>query len=311
MTKVLVTGGAGFIGSNLAAVLLTRGETVRVLDNFSTGRRENLEGLDKSGLEVVEGDLRDPCVVKDALRNIDLVFHEAAFVSAPLSLREPRTCYEINVRGTENLLEAAQQAGVRRIVLASSAAIYGDSTQFPLDEESRLQPLSPYAASKAINEISAGMYTRSFNLEVVALRYFNVYGPKQSLESEYAAAIPIFIRQLMDGKPITIYGDGEQTRDLVFIEDVVQANLLAASSKKAAGEYFNVCSGQEISMLQLVQILQEITGHRSDLRFEAARPGDILRSTGRPDKARSLLGFLPKVALRAGLKRTLDWMYPG
>ena len=206
--KYLVTGGAGFIGSHIVHTLLEQGASVRVLDNFSTGKRENLEELrqrfDQNRFEVLEGDIRDASIVEEAVRGVQVIFHEAAFVSVPQSMQEPQTCFDVNITGTSRLLDAARAAGVRRAVLASSAAVYGDSDALPLAEETPLRPMSPYAVSKRVKEMYAELFTDSFGLEVVALRYFNVYGPRQRPDSMYAAAVPIFARRLLDGKPVTV-----------------------------------------------------------------------------------------------------------
>jgi nucleoside-diphosphate-sugar epimerase len=206
--KYLVTGGAGFIGSHIVHTLLEQGASVRVLDNFSTGKRENLEELrqrfDQNRFEVLEGDIRDASIVEEAVRSVEVIFHEAAFVSVPQSMQEPQTCFDVNITGTSRLLDAARAAGVRRAVLASSAAVYGDSDALPLAEETPLRPMSPYAVSKRVKEMYAELFTDSFGLEVVALRYFNVYGPRQRPDSMYAAAVPIFARRLLDGKPVTV-----------------------------------------------------------------------------------------------------------
>lgn len=308
MVNILVTGGAGFIGSHLVASLLQRGDSVRVLDNFSTGKRENLTGL--NGVEVLEGDLRDPDVISSAIRDVELVFHQAAFVSPQQSMLEPQTCFGINVHGTGLLLEAARKAKVRRVVLASSAAVYGENVNLPLAEDAELMPRSPYAASKIANEIYAGLYSRSMDLEVVALRYFNVYGPRQSLESQYAAAIPIFINQILAGEPVTIFGDGNQTRDLVFVDDVVRANLVAADDPGIAGQVFNICSGTEISIQELLTRLEQIIGSSVERQYEPPRPGDIYRSIGNPEKATKLIGFRVQTNLAEGLKQTMEGMYP-
>lgn len=307
MASVLVTGGAGFIGSHLLEGLLARGDTVRVLDNFSTGRRENLEALPGTP-EVLEGDLRDRDRVREALQGVELVFHEAGFVSSPKSMESPQACYESNVTGTENLLEAAREARVRRVVIASSAAVYGDSQALPLEENTPLRPLSPYAASKQIGEIYSGLYSRSFGTEVVALRYFNVFGPRQSPDSEYAAVVPIFIRRLLEGKPLTIEGDGGQTRDLIFVKDVVQANLLAAEQPGIAGQSINICTGQETRILDLAHTLLSLFPGSPAMQSAPPRAGDIYRSVGDPGKAASLLGFRPGTPLAAGLQQTIDWM---
>jgi UDP-glucose 4-epimerase len=305
--KALVTGGAGFIGSHIVQALLARGAEVRVLDNFSTGRRENLQGL-RGRLEVWEGDVRQAGRVAEAVQGVEVIFHQAAFVSVPQSLQEPQTCFEVNVTGTAILLEAARRAGVRRVVLASSAAVYGDSAALPLGEETPPAPLSPYAVSKRVDEMYAALYTQALGLEVVALRYFNVYGPRQRPDSMYAAAVPIFIRRLLDSQPVTIFGDGGQTRDLIYVGDVARANLLAAEHPAAAGQVFNICTGQETRLLDLLDVLLPLFPAAPRPVFGAPRPGDIYRSVGNPQKAEQVLGFRAEVPLSEGLKETVAWM---
>jgi nucleoside-diphosphate-sugar epimerase len=307
MRTSLVTGGAGFIGSHLVRGLLARGDAIRVLDNFSTGRIENLSQLNGS-LEIIEGDLRDASKVAQAVRGVDYVFHQAAFVSVPQSMQEPQICFAVNVTGTLNLLEAARESGVKQVVLASSAAVYGESQELPLKENTTLGVLSPYAASKQVNEVYAGLFTRGFGLPVVALRYFNVYGPRQSPESDYAAAIPIFIRRLLDGRAPTIFGDGEQRRDFIFVADVVRANIMAADNPQAAGGVFNICTGEEISILNLVDSLSRIIPDAPAPEFGPPRPGDIYRSLGDPSWAAKVLEFRPEVSLLEGLAQTVEWM---
>jgi nucleoside-diphosphate-sugar epimerase len=320
MKKYLVTGGAGFIGSHLVHALLQspdavsgqspdavsgqQGAFVRVLDNFSTGKRENLAGLQ---IDLVEGDLRDVAKVAEAVSGIDVIFHEAAFVSVPQSMDDPLTCFDINQRGTEILLEAARKAGVGRMVLASSTAVYGDSDALPVDEQTPLRPLSPYAISKRVNELYAEMYTRSFGIDVVALRYFNVYGPRQRPDSMYAAVVPIFTRCLLEGKPITIYGDGCQTRDLVYVGDVVRANLAASEHPAAPGQVFNVCTGEETRVIDLIEALMNFFPFALAPEFAPPRSGDIYRSVGNPGKAADMLGFKAQTSLKDGLKAVVDW----
>ncbi len=308
MKRALVTGGAGFIGSHIVQALLAEGWQVRVLDDFSSGKRENLAGLAGARLEVQEGDLRDPLALRAALRGVSVVFHEAAFVSVPASMEDPLTCHAVNDAGTARLLEAARQAGVERVVLASSAAVYGDSTAFPLSEDLPPRPLSPYAATKAANELYARLYTVAFGLPVVALRYFNVYGPRQRPDSPYAAAIPIFARRMLAGQPPTVFGDGGQRRDFVFVGDVAQANLRAAESEAAAGEAINICTGREVSLLELIAALRELIPAAPEPVFAPPRPGDIYRSVGNPAKAARLLGFRPQTPLQEGLAAVVEWM---
>ncbi len=304
--RVLVTGGAGFIGSHLVEELLQRGDSVRVLDDFSTGRRENLESF-RGDLEIIEADLRDPMHVKQAVTGVDLVFHLAAFISVPESMLDPETCFSVNVGGTIGLLEAARRAGVRKVVLASSTAVYGDTDVFPTTEGTPLRPLSPYAVSKQVNELYTRLYTQTFGLPVVALRFFNVYGPRQRPDSDYAAAIPIFVNRLVSGQPIDIYGNGKQSRDFVFVKDVVRASLLAAESE-AAGEAYNICSGHETTLLDLLEELSQVSPRQPEVRFEAPRPGDIYRSVGSPAKAEQAFGFRAQTSLADGLAQTVDWM---
>jgi len=310
--KYLVTGGAGFIGSHIAQTLLERDETVRMLDNFSTGKRENVTALTRQfgrdQLEVIEGDVRDAAHVKAAVSGIEVIFHEAAFVSVPQSMDEPQECFDVNLTGTSLLFDAARHAGVRRAVVASSAAVYGESEALPLVEETPLMQKSPYAVSKRVNEMYAELFTNSFNFEVVALRYFNVYGPRQRPDSMYAAAVPIFARRLLDGKPITIYGDGGQTRDLINIRDIVRANIVASEHPNAAGKIFNVCTGVETRLLDLLDVFYELIPNSPQAEFAAPRAGDIYRSVGSPQKAKDVMGFETQVSLVDGLKETVEWM---
>src|SRR5512138_1756255 len=303
--KYLVTGGAGFIGSHIAQALLEQGQDVCVLDNFSTGKRENIEELkrrfDGHRFEVLEGDLRDASRVAEAVRGMDILFHEAAFVSVPQSMDEPQTCFDINVSGTSLLFDAARKAGVRRAVVASSAAVYGESDALPLVEDTPLQPKSPYAVSKRVDEMYAELFTGSFGFEVVALRYFNVYGPRQRPDSMYAAAVPIFARRLLDNKPVTIFGDGGQTRDLINVRDIVRANLVASEHPDAAGKIFNVCTGIETRLLDLLDVMYELLPNAPKHTFAPPRAGDIYRSLGHPQKAANVLGFRAEVSLADGL----------
>ena len=301
----LVTGGAGFIGSHIALTLLARGEKVRVFDNFSSGKQENLNGLD---VEIMEGDLRDSSAVEKSVKGIDIIFHEAAFVSVAESMEKPQECFDVNVTGTSILFEAARKAGAKRVVFATSAAVYGDSEDYPLTEESQLRPLSPYAVSKRVDEMYGELFTNQFDLEVVGLRYFNVYGPRQRPDSMYAAAVPIFIRRLLDNKPITIYGDGGQTRDLVNVKDVVTANILASEHPAAPGQVFNVCTGVETILLDLLDILYEIFPDAPKHIHAEPRAGDIYRSIGTPKKIMNALGYKPQVTLAEGLKEAVEAM---
>lgn len=307
MAKCLVTGGAGFIGSHIVRKLLKRGDQVIVLDNFSSGQPGNLADLG-GPLEILEGDVRHKKVVEDAVRGVDFIFHQAAFVSVPMSMRDPQACFDINVQGTLNLFEAARKARVQQLVLASSAAVYGDSPYLPLREACLPAPLSPYAASKLAGEVYATLFTKAFDLPVVALRYFNIYGPRQSPFSDYAAVIPIFIRRKLEYKPPTIFGDGFQRRDFVYVSDVVRANLLAAENPRAAGRIINICSGHETTLIDLLEILDEILPGGPAHHFAPERPGDIYRSLGDPSSAYEVIGFSPQIGLAEGLLETVEWM---
>jgi len=303
--KYLITGGAGFIGSHIVRTLLQQGAGVRILDNFSSGRRENLNGLD---VEIIEGDLRDAPLVTESVRDVNIIFHEAAFVSVPESMEKPQECFDVNVTGTSVLLEAARKAGVKRAVIASSAAVYGASTALPLVEDTPIKQLSPYATSKRINEMYAELFTHQFGLEVTALRYFNVYGPRQRPDSLYAAAVPIFIRSMLDNKPVTIFGDGGQTRDLINVRDVVQANLLASSHPGAPGQIFNICTGIETRLLDLLDILYEIFPNAPQHIHAEPRAGDIYHSIGSPSKAMNILEFRSQVTLAEGVNEVVEEM---
>ena len=310
--KYLVTGGAGFIGSHITRALLEQGAHVRILDNFSSGKRENIEAMIKqfneSQLEVLEGDVRDASRVMEAVRGVEVIFHEAAFVSVPQSMQEPQECFDVNITGTSLLFDAARRAGVRRAVVASSAAVYGESDALPLVEETPLQPMSPYAVSKRVDEMYAELFTNSFGFEVAALRYFNVYGPRQRPDSMYAAAVPIFARRLLDGKPVTVFGDGGQTRDLINVHDIVRANLIASEHPNAAGKVFNICTGIETRLLDLLDVLYQLFPDAPKPEFAAPRAGDIYRSVGSPQKALKIMDFRAQVPLTEGLKETVDWM---
>jgi UDP-glucose 4-epimerase len=305
--KCLVTGGAGFIGSHLVEELLKSGHTVRILDDFSTGSMNNLVGLAER-TELVRGDIRNQMDVSKAVDGIDAIFHLAACISVSDSMSNPAVCFDVNVTGTNLLLQSAARAGVKRVVISSSAAVYGDQDHLPIPESVRLKPLSPYGASKQMDEILGAMYTRSFNLPVVCLRYFNVYGPRQNPSSQYAAAVPIFIRKMLDGEAVTIHGDGGQTRDFVYVKDIALANILAATTPGAEGKVMNICGGNPVSILELVNILREIIPNAPAPRFGSAREGDIYHSYGSPNMARKLLKFAPSISFQDGLTDTIKWM---
>ena len=303
MAQVLVTGGAGFIGSHLVRGLLDRGDQVRVLDNLSTGSKANITDLE---VDFIEGDIRDVAVVQESIKDVEAIYHLAAFVSVPGSMVDPLTCYAVNLNGSLNVLMQANQAGVRRVVLASSAAVYGES-ESTVAENHPLNPLSPYAASKLAMEQAAKLFSESFSLETVCLRYFNVYGPRQSPDSQYAAAVPIFIGAMFAGEAPMIFGDGSQTRDFIYVGDVVRALLLAAEQEKAKGEVMNIGGGASISILELVEVVRDLLPEAPETTFGAARIGDIRYSQAVITKAKMLLDFSPEISIRDGLQETIRW----
>jgi UDP-glucose 4-epimerase len=305
--KVLVTGGAGFIGSHLVEELVAQGASVRVLDNLSTGNLSNLAQV-REEIEFLEGDLRDPEVVQRAVKGVRDIYHQAAYVSVPGSVQAPDVCLDINAAGTRQLLQSAVQGGVRRVVLASSSAVYGENQHLPLEEDQPPDLLSPYAASKRVTEIYAELFQRVYGLQVVALRYFNVFGPRQSAESDYAAVIPIFIRRLLKGERPVIYGDGGQTRDFVYVDDVVRANLRAAAAGPLPNQVYNVCSGREINLHDLLEMLDELIPGGQEPDYGPPRAGDIYRSSGDPDRAERELDFEVQVEMIDGLAETIRWM---
>jgi len=306
MDTYLVTGGAGFIGSALARALVERGARPRVLDNLSTGKLENLDEI-RDRIEFVEGDLRDRSTAARACRGVRCAFHEAALPSVPRSLLDPAGCHENNATGTLNLLLAARDAGVKRVVYAGSSSAYGNAPTLPKVETMPSAPLSPYAVSKLAGEHYCQVFFRAFGLETVVLRYFNVFGPRQDPTSQYAAVVPRFLRAYLDGEPPVIYGDGQQSRDFTYVDNVVEANLLAAEAAGAPGEVINVACGERVTLLELCAQLQRLTGSGVAPRFDAERVGDVRHSLASIDKARELLGYRPGVGLAEGLRRLLEW----
>jgi len=311
--RYVVTGGAGFIGSAVARKLAAEGHDVVVLDDLSTGKRENLHNAEvgmrnaEPRLSVVRGSVADAALVKDCVEGADGVFHLAAVASVQRSLDEPGNCHEVNVTGTLNVLEAARKCGVRRVVLSSSAAVYGDNPALPLTENERPAPISPYGLHKQIGEEYGKLYTRRGWVEVAALRYFNVFGPRQDPAGDYAAVIPKFISALVAGKQPTVFGDGLQTRDFLYVEDVVKANILAMQVREAAGETFNICAGCETSLLDLLAELGGIMEKKPGPVFLPAREGDIRRSMGDCSKAVCALKPGAWTAFPHGLRKTVDW----
>lgn len=307
MSLNLVTGGAGFIGSNIVAELVRQKKRVRVLDNFATGRRENLIPFGKD-VELIEGSLTDLETVRLAVRGVDVVFHQAALPSVPRSIDQPINCNEVNIGGTLNVFVASKDEGVRRVIIASSSSVYGNTEVQPKDEGMSLRPLSPYAVSKLAGESYASVFSRVYGLQTVALRYFNVFGPRQNPHSQYAAVIPRFIKAMSRGERPVIYGDGLQSRDFSYVENVVQANLLAAEAPSVGGELMNIACGEAHSLLNLVEILNRLLGTNINPVFEPARKGEVLHSLASISRAHRLLGYKPSVLWEEGLKRTLDWM---
>ena len=302
--KCLVTGGAGFIGSHLVRALLHKGHDVRVLDNYSTGKPGNIETLP---LEMFEGDVRDPRQVQDAVGGMDYVFHLAALASVGRSIRDPLTTHSVNETGTLTVLEAARKADVRRVVYAASSSAYGNSPLLPKCEVAKPAPASPYAISKLTGEYYCRVYWETFDLETACVRYFNVFGPRQDPQSEYAAVIPRFIDSVLNGEQPVIYGDGKQSRDFTYVENAVQATILAATTPQAAGQVINVACGERRSLLDVIEMLEDLLADRIQPRFEASRAGDVVHSQADIELARLLLGYEPEVSFKEGLKETVEW----
>jgi UDP-glucose 4-epimerase len=307
MPKVLVTGGAGFIGSNLVSALVARGDEVVALDNFSTGREENLAGLKPGSFRLVRGDLRDATLLADAIKGVDYVLHQGALPSVPRSVEEPVECHDVNVTGTITVLEAARKAGVKRVVFAASSSAYGETPTLPKVEDMTPDPLSPYAASKLAAEHYLRVYFLCYGLQTVALRYFNVFGPHQDPKSHYAAVIPRFCTAALTGGRPTIYGDGLQSRDFCHIENAIEANLQACTAPGAPGEVFNVACGVRTTLLDVVSLLGELVGRQIEPIHEPARAGDIKHSLADISKAKRVLGYTAGVDFRTGIERTLEW----
>ena len=304
--QILVTGGAGFIGSHLAGRLVELGHSVRVLDNLATGRRENLsEWIDK--IDFIEGDLRRPEHCAAACRDIEVVFHEGAIPSVPTSVENPVASHEANIDGTFNLLMAARDAKCRRVVYAASSSAYGNEATLPAVETQRPVPVSPYAVNKLVGELYCRTFTECFGLDTVSLRYFNVFGPRQDPRSQYAAAIPAFVTALLRDEPPTVYGDGEQTRDFTFIENVVHANLLATQSKRCGGALVNAACGSRVTVNQIIAQINELLGKDIKPKYVDDRPGDVKHSWADISAARALLGYEPRVDFNEGLKRSIAW----
>jgi len=302
VTKVLVTGGAGFIGSNLVRALLDRGDEVRVLDNFSTGSRQNLSGLD---IEIVEGELRSYERVHNAVRGVEVVFHLGALGSVPRSVQDPLTSSAVNVEGTLNVLLAARDERVRRVVYSSSTSIYGMTRELPTTETSPPDPISPYGVAKLAAERYCIAFSRVYDsFESVVLRYFNVFGPRQSPFSQYAAVVPVFITAIAAGEPVTIHGDGEQSRDFTYVDNVVAATIAAAHAAGASGRAFNIAGGSPASVNHVADTIGAVLGKPVEKRFQPSRPGDIRDSWADLSASREVLGYEPSITLEEGLRRT-------
>jgi len=304
--KYLVTGGAGFIGSNIVAELLKQGQEVVVLDNFATGKRENILPMMKNPLfTMIEGDLRSFHIVRSAVKGVDYILHQGALPSVPRSINDPITSNDVNILGMLNILEAAKEFGVKRVVLASSSSIYGNSEELPKVEEMPINPMSPYALTKYAQERYCQVFTQLYGLETVALRYFNVFGPHQDPTSQYSAVIPKFIRLIMNNQQPVIFGDGSQSRDFTFVENNVWANIQACTAPKAVGKVINIACGERYTLIELVQMINSILGKDIEPIFDEDRAGDVKHSLAGIEKAQELLGYEVRVDFREGLERTV------
>ncbi len=308
MSKILVTGGAGFIGSNLTEALLKKGCVVRVLDNFSTGKRENLI-FDRKypSLEIIEGDICDLKTCQKAVRKVDFVFHQAALPSVQRSVEDPEASNVINVGGTLNILLAARDEKVKRVIYAASSSVYGDTPTLPKHEEMNPTPLSPYALQKYVGEQYCRLFHQLYGLDTISLRYFNIFGPRQDPNSLYSAVIPKFIDALLLNRPPTIFGDGEQSRDFTYIENVVQANLLAMSAERLRGEAMNIACGKRTSLNQLLSILKDILGSAQSPVYEEPRKGDVRHSLADIRRAKEVINYSPSIGIEIGLRKTVEF----
>jgi nucleoside-diphosphate-sugar epimerase len=302
----LVTGGAGFIGSNMVRFLLDKGETVRVLDNFETGKHENLtEVADK--IEVIEGDIRDESAVRESVKGVQVVYHLAALGSVPRSIDDPQTSHDVNVTGIFNMLKASYDANVKRFVFASSSSIYGDSPVFPQHEGLPLSPISPYGATKAIGEIYCKAFYETYGLETISLRYYNVFGPRQDPDSQYAAAIPLFVSALLRDESPRIFDDGEQSRGFTYIENVLQANWLATQVKETHGEAINISTVDAVTVNTVVKTITELLEKDIKPVYVPPRPGDIKHSLADVSLAKEVIGYEPKISFVEGIRMAIDW----
>lgn len=305
--KYLVTGGAGFIGSNIVAELLKQGQEVVVLDNFATGRRENILPYVKNpSLTLIEGDIRSFHIVRSAVKGVDYILHQGALPSVPRSINDPITSNDVNVLGMLNILEAAKEFGVKRVVLASSSSIYGNSETLPKIESMPVNPMSPYALTKYAQERYCQVFYQLYGLETVALRYFNVFGPNQDPTSQYSAVIPKFIKLIMNDKEPVIYGDGTQSRDFTYVENNVWANIQACTAEKAPGEVINIACGERYTLIELVQMINQVMGKNIEPKFAPDRAGDVKHSLAGIEKAKDILGYKVRVGFKEGLERTVQ-----
>jgi UDP-glucose 4-epimerase len=306
MKRALVTGGAGFIGSHLAEGLLKHGYQVRVLDNFATGRRDNLAQV-TNDIELMEGDVRNLTTVRTAVRNVDVVFHEAALPSVERSVKNPLESNEVNIAGTLNVLVAARDANVGRVVYAASSAAYGNTPALPKEESMTPDPLSPYAIGKLAGEQYMKVFTQLYGLSTVSLRYFNVFGPRQDPTTQYAGVIAKFTTCALEGKPYPVFGDGEQSRDFTYVENVVLSNLLAAEASLDHSPLLNIAYGERTTLNQILKMLNEVTRQDLPAHYGPERAGDVRHSHANLERAKKLLGYAPTVDVREGLRRTLEW----
>ena len=307
MARFLVTGGAGFIGSNIAETLCKRGDSVLILDDFSTGKQENIAHLG-DGIQVMRASVADLAACRRAVEGVEFVLHLAALPSVQRSVEDPLAAHAANLTGTLNMLIAARDQGVERFVFAASSAAYGDLPTLPKAEDMPTNPLSPYSVQKLTGEMYCRIFFSLYGLPTIALRYFNVFGPRQDPASQYAAAVPLFVTRLLANRAPTIYGDGEQSRDFTPVDNVIQANLLACEApKEAFGEVYNIACGERISVNRLASLIRDIVGTETPFEYADARPGDVKHSLADIGKARRLLGYAPQVSFRDGLERVIAW----
>ncbi len=310
MNKYLVTGGAGFIGSHIAEELVRKGHSVRIIDNFSTGKRENISSF-LNKIELVEADIREFKACRKVVDGVDFVFHQAALTSVPLSIKDPLLTNEINITGTLNLLLASREAKVQRLVFASSAAVYGDDPGLPKSENMEELPISPYALSKQVGELYCRLFSQLYGQSTVCLRYFNIFGPRQDPFSQYASVIPNFIGKMLKDEKPAVFGDGEQSRDFLYVSNVVDANILAVKASEISGEVFNIGSGERTTVNLLVEELNKALGKEIKPSYEDPRPGDIKHSYADISKARKMLKYEPTVSFSVGLSETVHWYREG